>query len=121
MGDEGRVKERREKKSKKEKKEKKKKQRDSDDETDEDDTDNENQRKKGDRSKRKSKDDRDKKRDSEFDSIYQGLEEEKWEPYDAPPDCLRMTDMKAEINSRKVSDPAVYNREETYYRWAKLG
>jgi len=89
----------------------------SDDESSEDDS---KKKKKG-RSKKKTKEGKNKKGDSEFRLIYEGLENESWEQYDSPPGCLQIPQLKSEINSRVINEPAIYDRDGKYYRWARLG
>lgn len=116
-----RSKDKKEKKSKKDKKDKKKKSTQSDDGSDQESSDDDSKKKKKDRNKRKSKDNKNKKDDSEFDSIYEGLEKEPWELYDVPAGCLKMSQLKHEINTRGINEPAVYDRDGKAYRWARLG
>lgn len=114
-------KEKKEKKSKKNKKEKKKKESDSEEESEQDDSEDEKQKKKKDRNKKKTKGSKEKKEDTEFMSIYQDLDKEQWEHYDTPSGCLKISQMKGQITAMSINEPAIFDRDGKYYRWARLG
>lgn len=119
--EEERPKGKKEKKGKKDKKDKKEKPVQSDDENDNGSSEDDGKKGKKDRDNKKPKGNKNKKVDSEFQSIYEGLEDEPWEPYDEPAGCLQMSQLKNEINTRGINEPAVYDRDGKAYRWARLG